>query len=106
MFWPGEKRASLAGLTKLGAGNGPVETGFTVSVAVRLTLLKVPVMVADVALATVRVVIVKLALVAPAATVTLAGTTAFVLLLVSAITIPPLGAALLRVTVPCDVLPP
>ena len=56
---------------------------------------------------TVLVVTVKVALVAPEATVTLAGTVATaVLLLDSVTTAPPLGAAPLRVTVPCEELPP
>src|SRR6185503_5394134 len=63
-------------------------------------------MVADVALVTVRVVMVKFALVAPALTVTLAGTIALGLLLDRATVAPPVGAALVNVTVPCDVLPP
>jgi hypothetical protein len=53
------------------------------------------------------VVMLKLVLVAPAGTVTLGGTVAkVVLLLASVTTAPPAGAALVRVTVPCDVLPP
>jgi hypothetical protein len=47
------------------------------------------------------------ALVEPAATVALAGTVAFaVLLLERETTAPPVGAADVSVTVPCDVLPP
>ena len=64
-------------------------------------------MVTEVELATALVVTVKVALVAPAGTVTLAGTMATaVLLLERATTAPPLGAAPLRVTVPCEELPP
>jgi hypothetical protein len=56
---------------------------------------------------TARVVTVKVALVAPAGTVTLAGTVAAdVLLLVSATTAPPVGAALLSATVPVEDIPP
>src|SRR5687768_2586432 len=107
MFWPGANRASLAGLRSEGAGNGPVGAGFTVKVALRVTLLCVAVMVALMELVTVPVVMVNMALVAPAAMVTLAGTVATAgLPLVSVTTAPPLGAALLNVTVPCDVLPP
>ena len=50
---------------------------------------------------------VKVALVAPAAAVTLAGSVATaVLLLESVTTVPPEGAVLLSFTVPCDALPP
>ena len=50
---------------------------------------------------------VKVVLVVPAATVALAGTPATaVLLLDSATTAPPAGAALVKVTLPCDVPPP
>ena len=64
-------------------------------------------MVTEVELATAPVVTVKVALVAPAGTVTLAGTVATaVLLLDSVTTAAPLGAAPLRVTVPCEELPP
>ena len=75
-------------------------TGFTVSVAVCVPLY-VPVIVTGVAAATVNVVTGNVAVVAPAATVTLAGTVAAaVLLLDSATTAPPAGAAALSVTVP------
>src|SRR5262245_44875524 len=64
-------------------------------------------MVTEVAAATVVVVTVKVALVEPAGTVTLAATVATaVLLLDSVTTVPPAGAGPLRVTVPCEVLPP
>jgi hypothetical protein len=62
--------------------------------------------VADAALATGVVVTVKVAVVAPDATVTLAGTVAAALLLESDTAAPPLGAAPLRVTVPVDEVPP
>lgn len=56
---------------------------------------------------TATVVAVNVAVVAPAATVTLPGTVAAaVLLLDSETTAPPAGAPLDNVTVPCDVAPP
>jgi hypothetical protein len=55
---------------------------------------------------TLLVAIENVALVAPAATVTLPGTVAAVLLSASVTTAPPAGAAALNVTVPCDDVPP
>lgn len=80
--------------------------GFTVSAAVLVTPAKTAEMVAAVEAVTEVVVTVKLALVAPAGTVTLAGTVAAVELSESITSTPPLGAALVNITVPCDVAPP
>ena len=81
--------------------------GFTVSVAVLLTPAKLPPIVTGVAAVTPVVVMLKVPLVAPAATVTLAGTLATVVLLLDSVTTaPPTGAAEVSVTVPCDGLPP
>jgi hypothetical protein len=56
---------------------------------------------------TALVVIVKVALVAPDATVTLAGTVAAAVLPLVKVTVAPgAGAAAVKVTVPCDELPP
>ena len=64
-------------------------------------------MVAEVVVATGFVLSVKLALVAPAATVTLAGTVATPVLLFDRLTTaPPVGAAALNVTLPVDEPPP
>ena len=79
----------------------------TVRVVVRVTLLYSAEIVTEVLLATGLVVIVKVAVVAPAATVTLAGAWAAAeLLLESVTTAPPTGAALLNVTVPVEDTPP
>ena len=71
-----------------------------------MTELRVPVMVTDVDAETPVVVIVKVAVVEPAATVTDAGTVAFELLDVKATTVPPVPAAEFSVTVPVDEVPP
>ena len=63
-------------------------------------------MVAVVDELTAVVVTVKVAVVLPAATVTLAGTVAEVLLLDKETEMPPVGAAAFRVTVPVEGLPP
>ena len=63
-------------------------------------------MVTDVELSTGVVVIVNVALALPLATVTVAGTLETDELLLSATTIPPLGAGPLNVTVPWEVAPP
>lgn len=80
--------------------------GFTVRAAVRVTPLKSAEIVAEVEEVTEVVVTVKLALVAPAATVTLVGTVAALELSESETTAPPGGAAALKVTVPVEELPP
>ena len=84
----------------------PVAAGLTVSTAVLITPAKAAEMVAEVEAATAVVVTVKLALLAPASTVTLAGTLAAVELSDSDTSVPPAGAALVNVTVPCEVVPP
>jgi hypothetical protein len=79
---------------------------FTVKAALCVPLY-VPEIVTEVVVPTATVVTVNVALVAPAATVTFAGTAATdVLLLLSVTTAPPVGAALLNVTVPVEELPP
>jgi hypothetical protein len=81
--------------------------GVTVSVAVFVVPPNAPVTVTGVEALTAVVVTLKFALVAPAATVTLAGTAAtVVLLLESVMAAPPVGAALVSVAVPCEALPP
>ena len=81
--------------------------GDTVNTALRVAPPNVPLTVADVEALTGVVLTVNVAVVAPAATVTLAGTVAAaVLLLESDTTAPPLGAAALKVTVPVEEAPP
>lgn len=83
-----------------------VGIGVTVSAVVRVTAPSLAVIVADVDVVTVLVVIGKVAINAPAATVTFAGTVAAELLLVRATVHPPVGAAAVRRTVPCEAVPP
>ena len=80
--------------------------GFTVNVAVRVVEPKIAVIVAAVEAVTGTVVTVKVAVVFPADTVTDEGTAAAALLLLSAITAPPAGAAPFSVTVPVELAPP
>lgn len=81
--------------------------GLTVSAADLVTPPRTAEMVAAVAVVGALVVAVKVALVAPAGTVTLAGTLATaVLLLDSVTTAPPVGAAAVKVTLPWEVPPP
>jgi hypothetical protein len=93
--------APFAGLTSAGAaGVEGDDGGVTLSVAVRVAP-EVPEIVTSVEVVTADVVTVKVPLVLPAPTVTLAGTAATaVLLLESDTTVPPDGAALVSVTVP------
>ena len=80
--------------------------GLMVSEACCELLPSVAVITAVVVELTDVVVTVKLALVDPLATVTLLGTLALELLLLRLTTVPPEGAAELRVTVPVELLPP
>jgi hypothetical protein len=82
-----------------------VAGGLIVNVAVRLTAPSLAVIVAGVEEDTVPVTIVNVALVAPCATVTFAGTAATGLLLESVMVMPPDGAADDNVTVPCELEP-
>jgi hypothetical protein len=98
--------APLAGLTRDGAAGVGTDGGVTLSDAVRVAP-ELPETVTDVDAVTADVVTVNVLLVLPAATVTLDGTVATaVLLLESDTTVPADGAALVNVTVPCDVFPP
>jgi len=98
--------AWFAGLTRLGADGAGGGAGFTVNVAVRDTPPIKAVIVAEVEAVTEDVVTVNVRLVAPADTVTLAGTVTALELSDSDTTAPPAGAAALNVTVPVEELPP
>ena len=86
-------------------GGGGAATVLIVSVALRVTPPNEPLIVALVVALTAVVLTVKLADLAPAATVTLAGTEAAALLLASVTSVAD-GAAALSVTVPRTELPP
>jgi hypothetical protein len=95
--------APLAGLCRVGAaGVG----GFRVSVALRVTPLAEPETTTGVGTVTALVVTVKVRLVVPAATVTLAGTLADGESSDRDTRVPPDGAAALSLTVPVEELPP
>src|SRR5262245_61602892 len=97
---------TLAGLTLTPETVTAAEAGFTVSVADRVTPPATAEIATGVDTVTALVVTVKLALVAPAATVRLAGRVTADELSESVTTTPPAGAAALRVTVPVEELPP
>jgi hypothetical protein len=78
----------------------------TVSVVVRVTPAAVAVIVTGVDAVTLVVAIAKVALVAPCATVTLAGTVVALLLSLNVTANPPAGAAAVNVTIPCALVPP
>ena len=98
----------VAPTTVLGLSVSDERAGrLTVNVAVRVVLPSFAEMVTDAEVATGFVVTVKLAVVAPAATVTFGGTVAAAVLLLDTVTVnPPGGAAAVRVIVPVEELPP
>lgn len=90
----------------MAAGKVPVGAGETVKVAVRVTPANAAVIVTAVLAVTFVVVSVNTRLVAPAVTVTLAGTLATAgLLLASVISAPADGALLVSLRVPCELVP-
>jgi hypothetical protein len=105
--WADVPPVTLVGLTETADSEAGGGGGVTVSVAVFVAPPYAPVIVTGVDAPTALVVTLNVALVAPAATMTLAGTVATaVLLLDSVTTAPPAGAALVSVAVPCAALPP
>lgn len=82
------------------------DEGVIASVVVAVAVPNLAVIVAEVAAVTVDVVVVKVANEEPAGTVTLAGTTALVLLEVNETAAPPEPACPVNVTVPVEDLPP
>src|SRR5262245_59379098 len=101
MACPGLKRALSAGNRSDGAGRGAAG-GVTVRLADRLVPAIVAVIDAVVVAGSALVLTVKLALVAPAGTVTLSSGEAAAGLLLDRFTrIPPAGAVKFKVTVPC-----
>jgi hypothetical protein len=101
-----EPPVTLVGLTATADSAAGGGGGVTVSVAVLVAPPKAPVTVTGVEAATAFVVMVKVALVEPAATVTLADTVAAVLLLDNVTTAPPVGAGVVSVAVPWAADPP
>src|SRR5215211_2671184 len=98
---------TLVGLTDTVERAAGAEGGATVSVALRVAPPYVPLIVRDVDAVTDAVLTTNVALKAPAGTVTLAGTVAALVLLLDRVTTaPPEGAALVRLAVPSEVLPP
>jgi hypothetical protein len=94
-------------ITEVGETERPeIAGGVRVRVAFADEPWRVPVIVAETDDATADVEIENVALVEPAETVTVAGTTALVLLEVKLTAIPPEGAIPLRVTVPVEEAPP
>jgi hypothetical protein len=104
--WPVVPEVPVIVSVYVPAGVPPVVAGFTVSKMVLVVPPYEAEMVTGVAAVTALVVTVNVALVAPPATVTLAGTVAADTLLDRETIAPPLGAAPLSVTVPVDGDPP
>jgi hypothetical protein len=94
-------------ITDVGLTETPFNTAAVTVNEVLAVVPSVPEILSAVSLATALVAMVNVAVVAPAATVTLAGTcAAATLLLDNVTTAPPAGAGPVRVTVPVDEVPP